>query len=101
MKDFGQLNNFIRADLHIHTIESKYKDKKIVDENKIQILINGEVTTTIENENKSEVSGETIYNSLKYSSNDKYELEPFDVKEDIAKKNYKAAEMIYMDYTEK
>ena len=38
MKNFGQLNSFINVDLHIHTIESKYKDKKIVDESDINHL---------------------------------------------------------------
>lgn len=71
------------------------KIKIIADENKIQILINAKVTAVIMNENKSEVSAETIYNSLDYSPNDEYELEPFDVKEDVAKKNYKAVEMLY------
>lgn len=77
-------------------------NKKIkinADENKIDILVNGKLTATIKNENKSEVSGDLIYNSLDYSPNDEYELEPFDVKEDVAKKNYKAAEMIHSLYS--
>lgn len=32
MDDFGQLSPFIKVDLHIHTIESQYKDKGIVDQ---------------------------------------------------------------------
>lgn len=43
MKDFGQLNTFIRVDLHIHTIASKYKDKNIVDEsdaNHLNVILN-------------------------------------------------------------
>lgn len=38
MKEFGQLNSFIKVDLHIHTILSKYKDKKIVDESDAEHL---------------------------------------------------------------
>lgn len=71
------------------------KIKIAASENAINIFVDGELTTSIKNEDKSEVSGETIFESLHYSPKDKYELEPFDVKEDEAIKNYKAAQMIY------
>ncbi len=72
--------------------------KITADENKIEILVDGQITATINNEDKSEVNGELIYNSLKYTPDDKYELEPFDVSEEGTKKNYMAAKLIYDFY---
>ena len=71
------------------------KIKITANENEINVFVDGKLTASIKSEEKSEVSGEMIFKSLNYSPKDKYEIEPFDVDEADAKKNYKAAEMIH------